>query len=424
MPKAKREPANLTDLKVRSLRPDPEGEYIQGDTQVPGFGVRVRPSGSAAYVVLKRLPGDTKPTRVTLGRVGDITLQEAREKARGAAAAVRQGIDVNLQKRKAFEGLRAEREIGARVRSETGYSPGTFGELATRYMERECTRLARGAEIERLVRRELMPQLGNRRLAELRRRDLNEIANAIVESGRPAAAHKVREIGKRITSWADNEELIDRDPFEGGSNPVRREERARVLSAPEIAALWQAWETMGAPMGAFMRFALVTGQRRTEIATMERSELDIEARLWSIPAQKAKNRRPHLIPLSGFAIEILDGVPAFDGRFVFSTRPGTHISGFSKAKARAAGLSAVADWRLHDLRRTAATRLAELGVAHPVVSKLLNHSPRGVMGVTSIYNRYEYLDERREAMDRWAQRIRDIISPRPANVVELRTAAT
>jgi integrase len=424
MPRAKRDPANLTDLKVKALRPDPAGEYIQGDTQVPGFGVRVRPSGAAAYVVMKRLPGDTKPTRVTLGRVGEITLQEARDKARGAAAAVRQGIDVNLQKRQALEGRKAERETATRVRSETGYSPGTFGELATRYIERECTRLARGAEIERLVRRELMPQLGNRRLAELKRRDLNHIVDDIVDSGRPAAAHKVREVGKRITSWADNEELIDRDPFEGGRNPIRREERARALSAPEIGALWRAWETMGVPMGAFMRFALVTGQRRTEIATMERSELDLEARLWSIPAEKAKNRRAHLVPLSGLAIGILDSVPLFDGRFVFSTRPGTHISGFSKAKARAASLSGVAEWRLHDLRRTAATRLAELGVAHPVVSKLLNHSPRGVMGVTSIYNRYEYLDERREAVERWAQRIGDIVSPPPANIVSLHAAAS
>jgi integrase len=424
MPRAKREPTNLTDLKVRALRSDPAGEYIQGDTQVPGFGVRVRASGSVAYVVMKRLPGDTKPTRVTLGRVGEITLQEARDKARGAAAAIRQGIDVNQQKRQALAGRRAEREAAIRVRAETGYAPDSFGELATRYIERECGRLVRGAEIERTIRRELLPQLGNRPFCELRRRDLNAVANAIVDSGRPAAAHKVREIGKRITSWADNEELIDRDPFEGGQNPVRREERARALSAPEIAALWWAWETMGAPMGAFMRFALVTGQRRTEIATMERSELDLEARQWSIPAEKAKNRRAHLVPLSRLAIEILEGVPALDDRFVFSTRPGTHISGFSKAKVRAAGLSGVMDWRLHDLRRTAATRLAELGVAHPVVSKLLNHSPRGVMGVTSIHNRYEYLGERRDAMERWAQRIGEIVNPPPANVVPLHAAAS
>jgi integrase len=142
-----------------------------------------------------------------------------------------------------------------------------------------------------------------------------------------------------------------------------------------------------------------------------------------IPAEKAKNRRAHLVPLSRLAIGILEGVPSFDDRFVFSTRPGTHISGFSKAKVQAASLSGVVDWRLHDLRRTAATRLAELGVTHPVVSKLLNHSPRGVMGVTSIYNRYEYLDERREAMERWAQRIGNIVKPPPADVVALHAAA-
>jgi integrase len=421
MPRAKREPTNLTDLKVKALKPDPDGEYIQGDTQVPGFGVRVRSSGTAAYVVMKRLPGDTKPTRVTVGRVDQITLQEARENARGAIAAVRQGIDVNRQKRQALEGRRAERETAMRVRDETGYSPGTFGELATRYIARECGRLARGAEIERIVRRALLPGLGNRSLAELRRRDLNEIVNEIVDSGRAAAAHKVREVGKRITSWADNEELIERDPFEGGRNPVRRQERARALSPGEITALWRAWETMGAPLGSFMGFALVTGQRRTEIATMERSELDLAGRLWSIPPEKSKNRKAHLVPLSAVAVEILEGIPEIDDRYVFSTRAGTRISGFSKAKSRAAELSGVAAWRLHDLRRTMATRLAEFGIPHPVVSKLLNHSPRSVMGVTSIYNRYEYLAERREAMDRWAQRVLDILGA--ANVLHFPAAS-
>src|SRR5439155_4448137 len=110
-----------------------------------------------------------------------------------------------------------------------------------------------------------------------------------------------------------------------------------------------------------------------------------------------------LVPLSTLAVAILKGLPGIDDRYIFSTRAGTHISGFSKAKSRAATLSGVATWRLHDLRRTMATRLAELGVPHPVVSKALNHSPRGVMGVSSIYNRYEYLDERREALERWAQ---------------------
>jgi integrase len=424
MPKAKHEPVNLTDLKVKSLKSDPDGEYIQGDTQVRGFGIRVRPSGTHAYIVTKRLPGDTKPTRVTLGRIGELTLQEARERARGTIAAVRQGVDVNRAKREAVAGHRAQRVAAAKVRADTGYSPDTFGELATRYIERECTRLARGAEIECVIRRELLPELGTRPLAQLRRRDLNAIVDAIIDSGRPSAAHKLREVGKRITSWADNEELIERDPFEGGKNPVRRTARARALSTTEIAALWQALQAMGAPMGAFMRLGLVTGQRRTEIASLEWSEIDLEARLWTIPPAKSKNRLAHLVPLSPLAIAIIESLQGIDDRFAFSTRPGTRISGFSKAKSRAVTLSGVTDWRIHDLRRTVATRMAELGIPHPVVSKLLNHSPRGVMGVTSIYNRYEYLDERREALERWAQRIRDIVEPPSGNVVELRAAAT
>lgn len=254
-----------------------------------------------------------------------------------------------------------------------------------------------------------MPALGSRPLAELRRRDLNELTAAIADSGRRSAALKTREVAKQIANWANDEDLAERNPFLGGRNPIRREDRSRVLSVDEIAALWRAWQTMGPPLGTFMQFALVTAQRRGEIATMEEAELDLRGRLWTIPGEKAKNRRAHLVPLSALAVEILLGVPKLDGRFVWSTRAGTRISGFSKAKTRATRLAGVAHWRIHDLRRTAATRLAELGIAHPVVSKLLNHSPRGVMGVTSIYNRHEYLEERREALERWAQRLRDII---------------
>jgi integrase len=409
---------------VRALRPDPAGgEYVQGDTQVPGFGVRVRPRGAAVYVVTKRLPGEAKPARITLGRIGEMTLAEAREKARAAAAAIRRGVDVNAEKRRAAAERKSAQNAAARVFEETGFDPGSFGELAVRYIDRECSRLARGAELARLIRRELLPPLGARPFAELRRRDLNELAGAIADSGRPAAALKVREIGKRIAAWGEDQELIDRNPFLGGRSPIRREDRSRALSTAELAALWRAWTTMAAPMGAFMMFALVTGQRRGEIAAMENGEIDLDGQLWTIPAAKTKNRKEHLVPLSSLAVEILAGVPVIDDRYVWSTRAGTRISGFSKAKARAATLSKVSDWRIHDLRRTAATRLAELGVPHPVVSKLLNHSPRGVMGVTSIYNRYEYLEERRDALERWAQRIRDIVDPPPANVLELRAVS-
>src|SRR5947207_3708381 len=114
MPRAKCAPVNLTDYKVNALKPDPAGEYIQGDTQVPGLGVRVRPQGALSYVVMKRLPGQKKPTRITIGRVADLTLGEARDKARGAIAQTRQGVRVNFEKRR-------ERRRVREAEADTGY---------------------------------------------------------------------------------------------------------------------------------------------------------------------------------------------------------------------------------------------------------------------------------------------------------------
>jgi integrase len=421
MPKLRRAPTNLTEAKIRALKP---GDYVQGDTQIPGFSVRMRPSGVAAYIVMKRLPGETTPSRITLGRTAELTLEEARDKARLAIAAVREGVNLNAARRRDHERAARQREEARRTRAATGFAADSFGAIAMRYIDRECPRLARGAELAATIRRELLPAFGDRPFAELRRRDLNEVVYAIIDRGRPGAAHKAREIGKRIASWDDDEELIDHNPFLGGRNPVRRISRDRTLSAAEIAALWRACQTMGAPFGAMIMLLLATAQRRGEITWIENAELDLERRLWTIPAAKAKNRKEHLVPLSSLAVEILAAVPELvDGRYVFSTREDTRVSGFSKAKRRADQLSGVADWTLHDLRRTATTGMAELKVDRRVISKLLNHTPRGVIGVTAIYDRYEYLDERAEAMERWAERLRGIVNPPPANVVPLRGAA-
>jgi integrase len=338
---------------------------------------------------------------------GLLERHERGEQARQAIAALRQGVDVNLEKRRERDTASRRQQQTKRVQLATGYAADTFGAIATRYIERECVRLARGAEIEPTIQRELLPALGTRPFATLRRHDLRNVVTAIIARGRPAAAHKVREIGKRIASRAaDDEELIDQNPFLGGKSPVRMVSRDRVLSTGEITALWRASETIGRPFGAMIMRLLATLQRRDEVSAMKNAELDLERRLWTIPGARAKNRKEHLVPLSSLAVEILAAVPIIDERYVFSTRPATRVSGFSKAKRRVDELSGVADWRLHDLRRTATTGMAELRVDRRVISKLLNHTPRGVIGVTAISDRYEYLEERGEAMERWAQRPR------------------
>jgi integrase len=418
MPAAKRAPVHLSDFKVKALKPD-TGEYIQGDLQVPGLGVRVRPSGAASYVVMKRLPGQTKPTRITLGRVGDLTLQDAREKARDAIAATRQGVRVNAEKRR-------ERTIARQVEAETGYQPGSFGESAERYIRSECKVLARGADVAAIIRRHLLPPWGERPLDELRRRDLTALLDPIVESGRTQSAHKLREVAIRIVNWAIDRGDIELNFLATASRGrrragiLRRTRRDRVLSDDEIRAIWQACDHVGWPFRDFVRLALMLGQRREEIAAMEWTELDLKRQLWVIPAERYKTRVEHAVPLPASAVELICSMPRLCDRFVFSTAPGTHFSGFSKLKARLDELSGVSGWRIHDLRRTMRTNLAGLRVDPDTAERVLGHVIGGVRGV---YDRYAYLDEKREALDRWAARLRGIVDPSPENVIELRAAS-
>lgn len=248
MPKPKRPPVMLTDAKVRSLHPDPAGEFVQGDLALPGFGVRVRPSGAPVYIITKRLPGDTKPTRITIGRVGDISLGEARERARSDAAAVRRGIDVNAQKRRDAAAQKIVRDRARRIEAETGFEHGTFGETAERYIAGECTALARGAEIGAIIRRHLLPAWGNRPLDELRRRDLTGVLDPILAAGKVQAAHKLREVAIRVVNWAidrgDAELNFLASPSRGRrrAGVLRRVSRDRVLSEVEIRKVWEATE--------------------------------------------------------------------------------------------------------------------------------------------------------------------------------------
>ena len=408
MAKPRRAPVNLTDLKVKSLKPEVR-EYLQGDTQVPGFGVRVRPHGKKTYVVMKRLPGRTVPPRITLGSVptgyppasGEITLAEARERA-------------------------------SEVRAATGFAAASFGELATRYIAQECARLARGAEVENIIRRSLLQAWGDRPLGELRRRDLTALLDPVIETGRSQAAHKLREIALRIVNWA-----IDRGEIEinflaspsrsrGSAGALQRSRRDRILSDAEIRAVWAACAIVGNPFGDLVKLLLLLGQRRDEVAGMLWRELDLEHRLWEIGAARYKTDIAHLVPLPAIAVELIRRLPKTDDVYVFSTAPGTRFSGFSKSMNRLRQLSDIADWRLHDTRRTARTGMSRLKnaagqkIGPDIAERVLGHVIGGVRG---IYDRYEYLDEKREALDLWAARIDEIVSPPPDNIVPLRAGA-
>jgi integrase len=192
-----------------------------------------------------------------------------------------------------------------------------------------------------------------------------------------------------------------------------------VLTDDELVAVWTAADTMGGVSGGFLKALILTGQRRDEVSSMRWADLDLTARVWTSPRQATKGDRSHEVPLSPLAIQVLTALPR-TGTYVFSSTRGERpISGYSKIKARADQFAGIDGWRIHDLRRTAGTGMARAGIAVSTISRVLNHREGGV---TRIYNRYSYLDEKRHALETWARKVESLIKPGSGNVVDLKRA--
>ncbi len=400
---------HLTDPGIGKIGNAAKGKRIERfDAGTPGLSLRVTERGVKSWSVYYRLGGVHR--RETIGTWPKVGVADARDQARE----IKELAKSNVDPRAAREAEEATAQAGALA---------TFGSIAEKYIERECPHLRRGWEVERIIRRELMPAWGNRPIAELRKRDAIQLTDALVDAGKPAAAHRLFEIIRRIGRWAARRDQIDFNPFADIDPPAPKVMRDRVLKPEEIKAVWVAWDTMGYPFGPLGKMLLATAQRLNEVAHMQLSEIDRDSEVWVIPAERTKSGRETEVALSSLALEIIDTLPRFTGGdFVFTTRGGRRpVSGFSKMKARTDDLSGVTGWRLHDLRRTARTGLAELGVPQIVAEKVLNHAERNVLVKT--YDRHEYAPEKRDALERWATRLREIIEPPPENVVPLKAKA-
>ena len=236
-------------------------------------------------------------------------------------------------------------------------------------------------------------------------------------------------------SWLVQHRMVPANPVSGVYKPPQAGDRDRVLTNAEVRWLWQACDEVGEPFGPLFRLLLLTGQRQTEVAEVTRAEVSEDGATWSLPGARTKNGRPHLVPLSALARDTLAGARPIAGRvgYVFTTNGRTPVSGFSKAKrqldvkmlARARRddpEATIPPWRLHDLRRTAATGMADIGIAPHVVEAVLNHVSGARAGVAGIYNRSAYADEKRAALDRWADHLSGLVAGRASNVVPMRIA--
>jgi integrase len=283
-----------------------------------------------------------------------------------------------------------------------------------------------------VVNNHLVPRWGARIATEIKRSDVVAMLEAIDRESGPYMAAKTLALASNIYRFGIMRELVENNPchlikpsdFVGEMTP-----RQRVLTDAEIALIWQA--TKGEirngiestyPAGPFARFLLLVAVRRSEAAGMVWDEVDLDNALWVIPAHRTKAGSQHEVPLSGMAIDLLRSLPRFTGgNFVFSTTAArAPIGAFGKFKniidERVTELAppGLPNWRFHDLRRTARTNLASLGVLPFIAELVIGHQQKGVHAV---YDVHRYQPQKREALELWANRLRDIVTPSPANVV-------
>jgi integrase len=255
------------------------------------------------------------------------------------------------------------------------------------------------AETKRILDRSILPAIGDTPGASVGKADIHGVLDAITDRGSPIAANRTLAVVKKLFRWALSRGYVDRDPCTGIVKPGDETRRDRVLSDDELARVWRAADGMAYPFGPAVQLLILTGARRDEVGAMRWTEVDLAGKVWMLPSTRTKNGVEHVIPLSDAALRESRRIRIHNDRSDSSIR-------LVEGEGDVGVTSGVPDWRLHDLRRTVATGLAGLGVSMPVVEKILNHVSGSFGGVAGVYQRFAFADEKREALDKWAEHIK------------------
>jgi len=426
----------FTEAGVQRFKATP-GERIEiFDTLLPGFGLRVRgptpryPEGTKSWVLLYRFHGSKKRMTIEPGYPA-LGLADAREKAREALRQLGKGEDPARAREAAAQKAR---------RMEADTVELVIDQFMTRYLQAKNRAPRYIQETRRNFDRHVIPVWHGRPLGTISRYDVIALLDQIVDRGQeaaasgakgrervggPVAANRVFAALSKMFSWSITRGIIDASPMAALEKPAAERSRSRVLDDREIRLVWRASLALPYPKGPYFRLLMLTAQRREETATMRWRDLDAD-RVWTIPAEANKPDRAHAVPLSPLAWHELEACPRH-GAHVFTSRSrrgGTvgdtpvdaPLSGYSDAKeeldaiatklAAELGEPAPAHWTIHDLRRTATTVMSKLGVSRFIQKRVLNHADNDVTG---IYDRYEYLVEKRQALEAWGRYLEQLV---------------
>lgn len=412
----------LTDLAIAALKPNGQRQEI-ADPRVQGLFVVVQPSGTKGWTYRYRY--GRRWRRVSLGIFPQVNVAKARAHAEAAVLALERGEDPGI----ALYGPKREEYLSTADRE-------AFGNLIRRFLHEHAIPSTRSwRETARLLGLRITEHKGKRptfedkpdgivaRWAErpvgaIKRRDVIEMIEASLARGATITANRELGVVRKFFNWALGKNIIETNPALGIPDPAAKNVRDRVLTDDELRTIWLAADGEGYPFGDVIKLLLLTGQRRLEVSGASWPEFDLKARTWLLPSARTKNARTHLVPLSDAALDVLADLPRFaDGPFLFGLGGRTEFTGYSKAKgridARIAKLrdKAMLSWTLHDLRRTAATGMARIGIAPHVIEAVLNHISGSRAGVAGIYNTYAYEPEKRLALERWAAHVEKITDP-------------
>lgn len=398
----------ITKTAVEAMPAD--GRIV--DSEIDGFLARRLPSGAIAYGFRYRLKG--KPQRwISLGvhGKGHVTADRARKDARALAVRVENREDP----------YQADKDTQAAEIKKLREKKNTVNKVLDDFIEGHAKMLRTAKGIERMFENHVRPAIGTISIHKLSREDVNNMLRTVAKNAGPVARDRVLANFRKAMNWYEVEDETFRSPIVKGMGGNSSKARERTLSDDEIRSLWAALDstTIPAAFAVLVRTLLFTGQRRSDVAGMHDRELDGDT--WTIPAGRYKNGSEHYVYLTS---NVLDILPKQKG-FLFGGRTGgkSPYSGFSKGKAeldaviakqrKAAGLKPLPNWTLHDLRRTARSLMSRAGIRPDIAEIVVGHKLQGVRGV---YDRYAYQDERKEALEKLAGLLGQIINPQP-NVI-------
>jgi integrase len=372
----------LTEIMLKAAKPPARGTITLWDGAQKHFGVRISQGGAKSFVILA---GSGR--RQAIGRFPTISLAKARVRA---------------------QELLAERTLG-----KTRPHAIAFDDALATFLS-ACEKKNRARTVRdytRLLKRHFA--FGRRNLSEITRHDVSRKLEKLKDV--PSEQNHATVVAKIFFKWALRQGYIDQTPCEGFS-PIKRLPRERVLSDREFKAVLKTALGASSPFSQIVALLALTGQRRGEIASLKWEWIDAAARTITLPASVTKNKRTHTFPYGGLAAELLERIPR-QGEYLFPAarerakgKPATVFNGWGKPKEAFDQECGVSNWQLHDLRRTFASKLAELGVSLPTIEKLLNHVSGSFGGIVSVYQRHNWLPEMREAVGAWGLWVRTLLS--------------